>query len=461
MKLTTHSFEIEQRVLENLMAIGEHNSMRVQKAFLKITGDCFYTPDNQHIFAMVKSSFMKQQGFNFVDIMCLIGTGNHELHDALTWIMDNYRQFSVNTNSLESDIDKLLTLAMLRKQLYIIENMIPEIKNCPDPNDAHDILVEKLGEVSNLNHRESKCGISNIEIAEAFYDGKIGEDMKIPTTCDQLNEALGGGIMPKSLIIVAAGASVGKTGFSIYLLDSIARAQPDTESLFFSIEMEYKHIWQRHVGICGGKQFDKLSYDERMGAVTKSLQIQMKIYDTAITRSTSDIDFILTTARLRAMEKPISVIVVDYLGLVQNKGSFERNDLKQSDITGKLAQLAIELNCTVIALSQINRGAANRGTEDRCPWPHDAADSSGGHRSSSLWLGVDRPELYQDDPCYRNQFVVKCRKNRFGNTFDLIFAFNEGTFAEVPSNWFRQPMSKPKNAEQAIFSGHGKDFYPD
>jgi replicative DNA helicase len=149
---------------------------------------------------------------------------------------------------------------------------------------------------------------------------------------------------------------------------------------------------------------------------------------------------------------------VDYLGLVQNKGNFERNDLKQSDITSKLAQLAIELNCIVIALSQINRGASNRGAEDRCPWPHDAADSSGGHRSSSLWLGVDRPELYQDDPCYRNQFVVKCRKNRFGNTFDLIFAFNEGTFAEVQSGWFRQPMKQPRNAEQALFSAHSKDF---
>jgi replicative DNA helicase len=320
------------------------------------------------------------------------------------------------------------------------------------------ILVEHVNEIANLNYRESKHGMSNIEIAEAFYDGKITQSKKLPTTCDQLNDALEGGIMPKSLIIIAAGASVGKTGFSIYLLDCIARAHPGSESLFFSIEMEYDQIWMRHVGICAGKQFDKLTNDERLAAIAKTLEVPMKIYDTALCRATSDIDFILTTARLRAMEKPISVIVVDYLGLVQNKGNFERNDLKQSDITSKLAQLAIELNCIVIALSQINRGASNRGAEDRCPWPHDAADSSGGHRSSSLWLGVDRPELYQDDPCYRNQFVVKCRKNRFGNTFDLIFAFNEGTFAEVQSGWFRQPMKQPRNAEQALFSAHSKDF---
>ena len=264
--------------------------------------------------------------------------------------------------------------------------------------------------------------------------------------------------MPKSLIIIAAGASVGKTGFSIYLMDAVARAQPGSESLFFSIEMECEEIWMKHIGICAGKPFDKLTEAERLEAVAKSLQVPIKIYDTAMCRSTADIDFILTTARMRAMEKPLSVIVVDYLGLVQNKGSFERNDLKQSDITGKLAQLAIELNCTVIALSQINRGSANRGVEDRCPWPHDAADSSGGHRSAALWFGVDRPELYQEDSSYCNQFVVKCRKNRFGNTFDLIFAFNQGTFAEVSPGWFREPVKQVRNVEEAIFSAAGKDF---
>ena len=141
------------------------------------------------------------------------------------------------------------------------------------------------------------------------------------------------------------------------------------------------------------------------------------------------------------------------------RSSFERNDLKQSYITGKLAQLAIELNCTVIALSQINRSAANRGVEDRCPWPHDAADSSGGHRSASLWFGVDRPELYQDDPCYRNQFVVKCRKNRFGDTFETIFAFNGGSFAEVQQGYFRAPYAPAaKSSEKAMFSGYSNDY---
>jgi replicative DNA helicase len=148
-----------------------------------------------------------------------------------------------------------------------------------------------------LTYHESKHGINYTEIAEDYYEGKISNEMKIPTACDSLNKSLGGGIMPKSLIIAAAAPSVGKTGFSIFLMDAIAQTKPESQSLFFSIEMEYKHIWMRHVGIKAGKQFDKLNYQERMNAVTQLMSQSTKVYDASMCRSVADIDFIFTTSR--------------------------------------------------------------------------------------------------------------------------------------------------------------------
>ncbi len=452
MKSLNQSLEIEQRILENLMHFESHTNERVQSAILKLNSDCFYNFEMKQLFAMIKSQFVKQESFGMVDILVLIDSSDNLLHEAFAAIMDNYRNFHVSERTLESDIDKVILMSRLRKQTLIAERMLNDVKNCLNPHDAQQILIEKINDISNLTYRESKIGISNAEMAEAYFNGDLKEDLKIPTAWEELNQALDGGIMPKSLIIVAAGSSVGKTGFSIFLMDSIARMQPDRHSLFFSIEMEAQQIWLRHAGIKGGKHFENLSSDEKFAAIASSLEVPVKFYDVTMSSAVSDIEFILTTARLKAMEKPISVIVVDYLGLVTNNGNFERNDLKQSDVTTKLAQLAIELNCTVIALSQINRGASARATDDRCPWPHDAADSSGGHRSASLWFGVDRPELYQDDPCYRNQFVTKCRKNRFGNTFELNLAFNLGTFAEVQQGHFRKPAPKNKNVEKALFN---------
>ncbi len=456
-----YSLETEQEVLETIMHFAEHTNVRVQKAMLNLTTDCFYNSDNREIFRMIRDCFDKQIGFHFVDILVLIPKDSHELHAALTWLIDNYRNCHAGESNFEGYVSRLMMLMRLRKQLQLSAQMINLVKDCASPEDSQDILISSLQEISSISFQESKHGISNAELAELFYDGKLELDLIHPTTCEQLNALNGGGIMAKSFITVAAGAGVGKTGFALFLLDAIARAQPDTQSLFFSLEMESKQIWMRHVGICGGKQFDKLSEDERLAAVAKVMQVPTQIYDASMCKSAADIDFILTTARLRAMDKKISVIVVDYLGLVEAKGSFESNALKQTEITSKLARLAIELDCIVIALSQINRSPSARATDDRCPYPSDASGSSGSYFSSTLWLGVDRPELYQDDPIYRNQFVIKCRKNRFGGVFDLILAFNDGTFGEVPQGWFKKSEYAPKNTDKALFSPRGKDIYQD
>ena len=454
-----YSLELEQRVLETLMHFGKHSVPRVQKAMLRLTSDCFHNMDNAELFSMIRNSFQKEEPFDFVDTLVQIPREHQSLYSHLQWIIDNYRNFHAGESNFEYDIDRIITLRNLRKQLRLLDSSITQVKECPNPEEAHDMLMQAINEIASIGHKESKCGMINVEIADDYYEGNMVQDMIIPTTCDQLNDCLNGGVRTKSLITVAAGAGVGKTGFAIFLMDAIARNQPDSQCLFFSLEMEAKHIWMRHVGIAGGKLFDKLSEAERNRAISKSLEIPVVVYDPSLVRSCADIDFILTTARLKSMEKPISVIVVDYLGLVENRGKFERNDLKQADITSKLASLALELNCTVIALSQINRAASQRAKDDQCPWPQDAADSSGSHRSSTLWLGVDRPELYQDDPSYRNQFVIKCRKNRFGGTFELILAFNDGTFAEVQPGWFRKPMAVPKSGDKTVFPLHRQDIY--
>lgn len=459
MMYAKHSMETENEVLETIMHFSEHTNLRVQKAMLKLTSDCFYNPDNKAVFNMIRENFKQQLPFHFVDILVLIPQGNNELYEHMSWLIDNYGKCHAGESNFEHYVDRLITLSRLRKQLQLSTKMINAVQDCTSPEEAQDILIESLHEISSISFRESKHGISNIELAEAFYDGKLEYELTYPTTCDQLNAALGGGIMAKSFITVAAGAGVGKTGFAIFLLDAIARAQLGTQTLFFSLEMESKQIWMRHVGVCGGKQFDKLDDKERMKAVTQVMQVPMQIYDASMCKSASDIDFILTTARLKAMDKKISVIVVDYLGLVEAKGNFESNALKQTEITSKLARLAIELDCIVIALSQINRSPSARATDDRCPYPSDASGSSGSYFSSTLWLGVDRPELYQDDPVYRNQFVIKCRKNRFGGVFDLVLAFNDGTFAEVPNGWFKQPYKQTNNNEKDVFYGRSEDFY--
>lgn len=445
--------EIERRVLENLMLIGENTNIDVQNALLRLTQDCFYNPSNSQLYVLIRNCFNKQERFDFVDILNLV-RGNDNLHYALEWIIKNrYSMKPMSSQQLEQDVDKLVKLSRLRKTTSILENTLQALEKTPDITEAQDLILEKINLISNVAYRESKDGVSFDELSDAYFSGDIEPDKKIPTTCKELNDVLRGGVVAKGLITIAGKPSHGKTGFAIWLMDAIARNQPDRQSLFFSLEMEAKHIFTRRVGIRAGKNFDDLDKEERLKAVASCMETELKIYDASTCRAANDIEYILTTARLKAMEKPLSVIVVDYLGLVQTNGRFERNDLKIADIVMKLANLALELDCIVIALTQVNRNSAGR--EDQCPIPSDAADGSQSERSSALWIGIDRPELYREDKhIYQNQFVVRGHKNRFGNPFELLFAFNDGTYKIMQNRpIYKRPFAanSPKNIEEKIF----------
>lgn len=446
-----YSLETEHEVLETLMHFADHSNMRVQKAMLMLDRDCFYNSDNKLIFDLIQECYKKQIPFHLVDILSIIPKDDTELFNKMSWLMENYMKMHAGEASFEHRVERLLTLMRLRKQLNLAKNMIRDVEECTKPEEAQALLISNLNEISAINYQESKQGISYEEQSDQYLKGEMPENLIIPTTWEHLNHVNGGGIVPKSLITIAAGAGVGKTGFSIFLMDAIARAEPEKQSLFFSLEMEAKHIWQRHVGICAKKTFDSLGHEQRLDAISKVLQVSTVVYDSTMGKNITDIDYIVTTAKIRNMQKKISVIVVDYLGLVDAKGNFESNALKQVEITNQLARLAIELDCVVIALSQINRSNSTRALEDRCPYPSDASGSSGLYFSSTLWLGVDRPELYQTHPSYKNQFVIKCRKNRFGSNFELILAFNNGTFAEVPYNYFNKPIMDIKSPTEALF----------
>lgn len=459
MNRPNHCPDLERLILMSLMHFADHKEARLQKAMLKLTTDTFYNWNHAELFGMIRECFNKGEPFGIVDMLMLIPVTKSELHESFVWIFDDYNKIFTGTSNFEAYLDRLITLKILRKQMDLVAEIAKQVPEIADPNAAQECLIEHINLISNLSFRESKDGIDNMVLAEQYYDGELPDDIIIPTTCDQLNQHLRGGVRTKSLITVAGASGRGKTGFAIWLMDVIARNQLGKQCLFFSLEMEARHIWERHNSICGEKLFENMDDEEKRHAIGKAVLVPVKIYDSSMTRMASDIDFIQTTCRLKAMEKPLAVIVVDYLGMVQNRGKFERNDLKQGDIVTKLSELSMELNCVVIALSQINRAASGRAKDDQCPYPSDAADSSASERSSTLWLGIDRPEVYQDDPSYRNQFIVKCRKNRFGGTFEIIFAFNEGTFAEVSHNHFRKPLVQSRNPEQSVFSGRSEDFY--
>jgi hypothetical protein len=71
-------------------------------------------------------------------------------------------------------------------------------------------------------------------------------------------------------------------------------------------------------------------------------------------------------------------------------------------------------------------------------------------RSASLWIGLDRPETYNESTDSKNLFIAKCRKSRYGSNFEAYFDFNDGRFKERDKPFWNPQSTKQTGRDKFI-----------
>lgn len=409
--------ETELGVLGILILDGNPKSMMVQNAMLILNEDMFYSPLHRELFNVIKKFFQLEQCF---DLTILFGLDvSNEIYNL---IHDSIRGEYFSINMIESYLFELKKLYELRGMLSTLVSGIKLSMREVNAEVSQDLLMTAIESAADIATDAKKIGANYEEIGKQFFDN-LSNNQNISVQCGirQFKD-----VRKRSLITIAGGSGVGKTFFSIYFLHNLVIHQPEKQFLFFSLEMPSVDIWERHLSVALNKPINDLTDNDRNHPLPYG-----KVFDGDACNMT--IERIEAVARIEAMKRPISVIIVDYIALISKKDKYQSNYEHIALASSRLAMLAMSLDCIVIALSQVNRDPAKRGNQDRCPYPEDVADSTGSVRSSGLWLGIDRPDLYNDDADKKNKFVVKCRKSRYGDNFEAFFDFNGGRFAETPS----------------------------
>ena len=126
-------------------------------------------------------------------------------------------------------------------------------------------------------------------------------------------------------------------------------------------------------------------------------------------------------------ESDRNVIIIDYLTLMKSDTNFRDRRLEVEDISRKLKVIALEYNCTVIALSQLSRGV--EGRNDKRPMMSDLREAGGIEQDADVIFMLHREDYYDrekaDEVTGISELECIIAKNRNGATGTATLNFHK------------------------------------
>ena len=327
----------------------------------------------------------------------------------------------------------------------------PQGQNGNDLLDRAESMIFALNDEASQNNDSLHSSGELVESSmEKLYElsNKDGGLIGSSTGFKDLDKKLQG-IQDGDLIVVAGRPSMGKTSFAMNIAENVLLNQDNNGAvLIFSLEMPGEALTTRMLsGMCklnqqnvrsGMLRDNELKLLFKKGERLKNLPLWI------------DDSSLLTPMELRAKarrlhrqeENGLSLIVVDYLQLMQLPASNENRVNQISEISRSLKSLARELNIPVIALSQLNRAVEQR--ENRRPKMADLRDSGAIEQDADVILFIYREEVYSpEDEKYEGLAEIIVGKQRNGpiGTVKLTFQKEYTRFENFASDEYGKNYS--------------------
>ncbi|MBS0597095.1 MAG: replicative DNA helicase [Burkholderiaceae bacterium] len=234
------------------------------------------------------------------------------------------------------------------------------------------------------------------------------------------------GLQAGDLVVLAARPSMGKTAFAINIAEHVALNEGLPVAVF-SMEMGASQLAVRIVGSIGRIDQGHLRTgrltDEEWPRLTEAIE-RLRNVSLHIDETPG-----LTPAELRANARRLArqcgklgLIVVDYLQLMSgSSGSDENRATELGEISRGLKALAKELQCPVIALSQLNRSVEQR--TDKRPMMSDLRESGAIEQDADIIMFIYRDDYYNKESREPGVAEIIIGKQRNGPTGTVKLAF--------------------------------------
>jgi len=419
-----HSIEAEQSVIGSMLI----DKTSIAEAMEVLKTEDFYKDAHKLIFNSILELYQKDIA---VDIITL--TENLKAKDRLdsaggiTYISELGGSV-VSTANIQSYIKIVKDKSILRRLIKSSTKIIEEsYNNQGDVLKAIDLAEKEIFNISN-NRTTSEFEPMNAVLERGFLEierlfNNKGETTGVPSGFREL-DAKTSGFQKGDMVLVAARPSMGKTTFALNIAENAALRSGKSIAIF-SLEMSKEQLAYKL--LCSQAHVDMLRLrtgnldDKDWESIAKAsgplAAAKIFIDDTA---GITVMEMRSKCRRLK-IEHGIDMILIDYLQLMSGGKGNESRQQEVSEISRSIKALAKEMQCPVIALSQLSRAPEQR--TDHRPMLSDLRESGSIEQDADLVMFLYRDEYYDKETEEKNVGECIIAKQRNGPTGTVKLAW--------------------------------------
>ena len=325
------------------------------------------------------------------------------------------------TTNVKYYADIVKEKSVLRKLIKVSNDILNSgYDNSVKVEEILEQAEKKIFDISQEKSSEDFKSINSVlmdtyDMIEKLYTNKE-EITGITTGFDDLNKKING-LQRTDLILVAARPAMGKTAFSLNLVQNAA-LKGNASVAVFSLEMSKEQLVQRMLSAQSNVELKKIktgNLDENdwpriIDAMSVLSNANIYIDDTPGIKMSE----LRSKCRKLKIEKGLDFVLIDYLQLMEGEGNNENRQQEISKISRSLKIIAKELNCPVVALSQLSRAPEQRS--DHRPMLSDLRESGSIEQDADIVMFLYRDEYYHPDSERKNIGEIIISKNRHGET---------------------------------------------
>lgn len=428
-KAIPYSIEVEESLLGNLLLYPESLKAVVDAG---VESEDFYLDKHKRIYNMIISMYDNKEKVDVVSFSSKLKDFDYfDKVGGMEYLM-KLVESTISASNTEEYI-RIIKNKSLSRQIIKAGEEIAE--SAYDGSVNIDAMLESAEEKI-LGITRSRTD-ADFKAGSVVFDDAVKQIEKIQeagTTITGVRtlytdlDRMTAGFQRGDLIILAARPSMGKTALALnFALNSASVTQGAIA--IFSLEMPAEQLAVRMLAAKSTIEIQKLrtgKLDDKdwslLNEASQELRMQRFFIDDTPGIRVADM---YAKARKLQNDHGLSLILVDYIQLIQATGKSESRQQEVSEISRRLKAMARELNVPVIALSQLSRSVESR--QDKRPMLSDLRESGALEQDADLVLFLYRDEYYKreegSEQEAREDVELIIAKHRNGPTGVVNLAF--------------------------------------